>query len=440
MAVDWSQIFKNPENQAALIKSGFDLAGAAIAGKGAEKQAKYLDGVRRRDAATGRSNDLDDLELGSANSVFAGKQAQKDDADQTVLGAMGKTPLAFQQERASMHGLAEALKSGGPKNLSAHMAPFARGEEFWTEEKLKPFRPSAAAEQPYWDAVATASKGRFAGAGLEGAYGDEGAAADTAIGERTAASGQAFEADWAEHQQVLDDLIANARASNDLEKVAALEQIKSEEKQQSSGGGFWKKLAKIGIMAGAGIATAMTGGAAAPLIGAAAGFGSGAIDGGLKGGLMGAAMGGLSGGLGGGAAGAAKQGLSQAIKSTLSNPATLSRMAGTAIGGPAEMIGQMAAMIPGMDRSLAGPKAPLASRDLSGSGPVVPGALGSRALSAAVPQVEPPAAAQMPAVQRSAAALKKVLTSKTPVFSGEFPGAAKTIPRYSPGAWDMGGR
>lgn len=361
--VDWSQIFTRPENQAALIKSGLDLAGSAIAGKGNEKQAKWLEAQRQLESARGRSRDLEDIERQNANSLFAGRQAQQDAADETVLGAMGSSPLAFQQDRAKMHALAEVLKGGGPANLSAHMAAFAR-PGFWTEDKLAPLRPSAEAEQPYWDAVAQASKGRFKGANLGEIYGESGADVDADVAQTTLDSGQAFANDYAEHQAVLDELMAEARATNDQEKLAALKQIEAEEKRQSSGGGFWKKLAKIGIIAGAGIATALTGGAAAPLIGAAAGAGSGAIDGGLKGALLGGALGGVSGGFGMGAT-AAKQGLSDALKTTFSNPATLIKMGGAGVGGATEGLAQLASQIPGLNRPHAGPGAnPLPSRDL----------------------------------------------------------------------------
>lgn len=104
--------------------------------------------------------------------------------------------------------------------------------------------------------------------------------------------------------------------------------------QQKAQGSSWKKkLAKAAIMAGAITATAMTGGAAAPLIGMAAGAGEGAIDGGWKGALMGAGTGALTGGLGSGAASGVKMGLGQALKSTLTNPAVDSQLAGTIVGG-----------------------------------------------------------------------------------------------------------
>jgi hypothetical protein len=126
------------------------------------------------------------------------------------------------------------------------------------------------------------------------------------------------------------------------------------QKEEKKGGGWLKKLGKIGLIAGGAIATGLTGGAAAPLIAAAAGAGAGAIDGGWKGALLGAGTGALTGGLGGGAAAGAKMGLGQAAKSAFTNPNLLMRMGGTAMGGPVgsalNMAGQfgVGSRIPGM--------------------------------------------------------------------------------------------
>lgn len=67
------------------------------------------------------------------------------------------------------------------------------------------------------------------------------------------------------------------------------------------GSGFWHKFAKYAGIAGAGVATAMTGGAASPLLIAAIGAGSGAAagwgsGGGTKAALMGAGLGAIPGG------------------------------------------------------------------------------------------------------------------------------------------------
>lgn len=82
-------------------------------------------------------------------------------------------------------------------------------------------------------------------------------------------------------------------------------------------GGFWSKFGKIAGIAGAGLATAFTGGLASPALAAAIGAGSGAAIGGLSGGgwkgaLLGAAGGGLTGGLMSGAGGAAGAGVAKA--------------------------------------------------------------------------------------------------------------------------------
>lgn len=114
--------------------------------------------------------------------------------------------------------------------------------------------------------------------------------------------------------------------------------------QKNGGGGFWKTLGKIGLIAGGAIATGLTAGAASPALAAAIGAGtgaaSGAIDGGWKGALMGAGTGALTGGFGGGAGGAAASGVTRGtgeiIRDSLLNPQTLARMTGAGIGGPTE--------------------------------------------------------------------------------------------------------
>ena len=120
-----------------------------------------------------------------------------------------------------------------------------------------------------------------------------------------------------------------------------------------------KKIAKGAMLVGGGLATALTGGAASPLlmaaIGAGTGAGMGALDGGWKGALMGAGTGALTGGLAGGGAlggalggGAAKGGMSaisqaglglgkqtagNIAKSYLTNPQTLAGIGGQVVPG-----------------------------------------------------------------------------------------------------------
>jgi hypothetical protein len=118
---------------------------------------------------------------------------------------------------------------------------------------------------------------------------------------------------------------------------------------------LWKNISKAALIGGGALATALTGGAASPLlaaaIGAGTGAGVGAIDAGWKGALLGgatgAATGGLLGGAGGAAGGAAgstgastagtvaRQGLTQAAKTALSNPRLYAQMAGQIVPGPA---------------------------------------------------------------------------------------------------------
>lgn len=171
-------------------------------------------------------------------------------------------------------------------------------------------------------------------------YGEAGTDAARAVGQ----FGQARYADLVNRRDVEREAVMRALADD----------VKGEKKKKGSS--FWKKLAKVGLVAGAGVATAMTGGAAAPLIGAAAGAGSGALDGGWKGALMGAGLGAATGGLGGGAASGVKAGVGSALKSTLTNPQMLARMGGAAIGGPAgDIIQAGAGFLPGTRPVVAAP-------------------------------------------------------------------------------------
>jgi hypothetical protein len=119
-----------------------------------------------------------------------------------------------------------------------------------------------------------------------------------------------------------------------------LTEEQAKELEKKGGSGFWKKLAKVGIIAGGAalMATGVGGPAGAMLIGAATGAGSGAIDGGWRGALIGAGTGALTGGMGGGAAGAGAARLAgattgQLVRSAILNPQTLAQMAGAGIGG-----------------------------------------------------------------------------------------------------------
>jgi hypothetical protein len=334
MATNWGEVFRGPVG-AAAINSGTSLLGGAIAGKGMQKQSEaQIKENRRRDALT-RQNELFDTQLGQENKDFSARMADKRSLDSQTLGAMGNSPLQFQADRMRMNAIADALQGGGPANLSAHMAPFARGMD------MSKFRPSAEAELPYWNQVAQASGGRFGGANLGSLYGGTARkAADQTIGATTAGAGAEWQQDWDNHDAATQETLRQAGISNDAELKAAIQ-----EAQKQPGGSKWKILAKVGIIAGGAIATAMTGGIAAPImIGALSGAGTGALDGGLKGALTGAAMGGAMGGIGGiggaakSAAGAAKMGLGQATKQALSNPGTLLRMGGAATPGAAGAI------------------------------------------------------------------------------------------------------
>jgi hypothetical protein len=134
-----------------------------------------------------------------------------------------------------------------------------------------------------------------------------------------------------------------------------LTEEKAQEMERRGGGGFWRNLAKVGIIAGGAalMATGVGGPAGAMLIGAATGAGSGAIDGGWRGALIGAGMGAATGGLGGGAAGAgaaraAGATTGQLVRSAILNPQTIGQMTGAAIGGrTGALIGLGSGFLPG---------------------------------------------------------------------------------------------
>lgn len=113
---------------------------------------------------------------------------------------------------------------------------------------------------------------------------------------------------------------------------------------KKKGSSIWKKLGKVGLIAGGAAlaATGVGGPAGAALIGAGIGAGSGAIDGGWKGALMGAGMGAATGGLMGGGGGAvAGNTTPQVIKNALINPRTLGQMGSQFVPGTAGQIAQL---------------------------------------------------------------------------------------------------
>jgi hypothetical protein len=296
MSTDFGSVFggvKNAlgkdQNQAALLKSGFDLFGSILAGKGAEGQ--YREQANRSDARDlrDRSFGLDDRELNQQNANFGLRQAQQDGADQTVLNSMGRSPLEFAGERGRMSALADVLGRGSPANLGVHGGPFAGG---LSPETVAHYRPSAAKEEPYWNAVAQASKGRFQGPGLGASYGDEGAEADSRVGGVTAASGADFEKGWSDHLGAVQDLQSQAR-TNVTDREAAL-QTEAEKKKGGGFGGFLlNTVAPIGLgLATGGMAPLAQIALQAALGGAKGGLSGGGIKGALKGAAGGAAIGG----------------------------------------------------------------------------------------------------------------------------------------------------
>jgi hypothetical protein len=132
-------------------------------------------------------------------------------------------------------------------------------------------------------------------------------------------------------------------------------------KLSKDGSGFWHHLAKFGGIAGAGIATALSGGALSPLLAGAIGAGSGAAagwggGGGVKGALIGGALGGVGGGFGGhipglgmgGGASTPATGVGSVLKQTVLNPQFDAKIAGQVLPGRAGQVANAAgSFLPG---------------------------------------------------------------------------------------------
>jgi hypothetical protein len=179
------------------------------------------------------------------------------------------------------------------------------------------------------------------------------------------------------------ELMAQEAAAESGLRQSAITQLglteqQAQELEKKGGSGFWKKLAKVGIIAGGAalMATGVGGPAGAAIIGAGMGAGSGAIDGGWKGALIGAGTGALTGGLGGGAAGAgaaraAGATTGQIVKQAILNPQTIAQMAGAGIGGrTGAAIGLGSTFLPGANYSKIG----VPGAGFEGNTPMLPGA------------------------------------------------------------------
>lgn len=331
--LDWFQSLP-PAAQSALLGGGMNILGGALSGMG---QQGRDEASQANQLAIARMNNLAGL-YGADNQRYI--------AAQNAIGS----PLAIQRERAGMAMLGDMLGSGGSARASQqvfappHIAPFqgrvgggsgeggpnfSRAGQFLTNDAM------VNAEVPFWQNLSALNPDINPNLQNSG-YGGQNPATAYASGmiDQSRLGNMSKQAQ--ERQAIMGALGGGGMAGG--QPPEGYEYDKKTGQLKKKGGGFWKKLGKIGAIVGGGIATAMTGGAASPLLAAAIGAGSGAlaggIDGGWKGALTGGALGGLTGGIGAGSAGTvAKQGLGQAVKSTLTNPRLLTRAAGAGIGG-----------------------------------------------------------------------------------------------------------
>jgi hypothetical protein len=315
----FTDVFKNPDVQSSLVEGGLKMVGGAMAGQAAQKKTEWEAAEERKALARQRMFDAQRQATTQENTDFANRQSQGTQADETVLGAMGKSPLAFQRERMKMDAIANTLESGGPSNLSGHMPK-------WMKAQKVNFRPSAEAEAPYWAAVANAGRGRFQGANLGGVYGNAGRDVDTRMGGISQVAGDRDLNEWQAHQSKVDaqQKEAMAMATQDYNKESGLDANGRPIQQQKKKGGIWSKILK-----GAGIASAFIPGvnAFSPLIMAGTNALAHKLDGGSWGGAlgqagMGLALGQVTGALGGRLPGAATGGTPPIMNLAAQAPST----------------------------------------------------------------------------------------------------------------------
>lgn len=258
---------------------------------------------------------------------------------QQATSAASANPLGAYQQFAQKQALAKALLGGarnvsftpGDSGIAQAMGSFAGGMRL-PEEGLDP----KMLERLYGDAATQSS---IAQRQKEiGQINPNQPVYDLAnlFGASANGSQNAFTTDV----QTANKTEADKQLDQSAQQRALVQQAMAEDAQTGKPGGssIWKKIGKIGAIAGAGIATAMTGGAASPLLMAAIGAGTGAATGALSGGgwkgaLLGAGLGAATGGIGGGSGGTvAKQALGQALKTTgtsmAKNPTTYTTLLG----------------------------------------------------------------------------------------------------------------
>jgi len=325
----WTRM--DPALQTAIIQGGSGILGGILAGMGQQGRDQALIEANREDR---RSQDLLTM------------RGQDMDASARAAQLIGGSPLAFANQRQAM-ALKHALLGGNYQGGGVSAPGFLKG--YTGKVSMPKFGPDvlrfsspeamANAEVPYWQAIAALNPDINPNLRAAG-YGNT-PGAEYASGMIDQSRLQNAVRQQLERQMLMGVIMGGGPGGPGYAAPDGYEWKYNNGRWElkKKGGGFWSKLGKgLGIIGG-GIATALTGGAASPLLAAAIGAGSGALSGALggggwKGALLGAGLGGVTGGLGAGSGGAAGMGFGQAVKSAFTNPRLLTQAAGAAVGGP----------------------------------------------------------------------------------------------------------
>lgn len=288
----------SPEAQGAIVGGATNIIGSLMQAYGQGKISKeQLEqelvklrvGVHQQDA----QNTL---------SYAQGREQQNRLGFGQVLGALGPHDLA--QGRQSM-ALQRALMFGGPGGAPQQMRGPGVGSAYQANlpnvSGAAPFYSDSAilaSEEPFWNAMAGSTRGAIRPGPLqEAGFGAE--AAKTA-GDRMGAF-----ADMTQAEDESNDLATRERLDADTDKSLAALNLALDQPQKKSGGGFWSKLGKGALAAGAVGAGLFTGGASLTALPAILAMGTAGVSGAFGGGnpALNAALGfggAYSGALGGG--------------------------------------------------------------------------------------------------------------------------------------------
>lgn len=286
MAINWN----DPLVQSTLIRGGLEIGGGIASGIGQGKaHDANLQAQRGQDQVAAMLAML--RERGDQADTAATNQRLGYQASGALIG----NPLDIQGSRQDM-ALRRALlfdgPGGGPQYVTPGPSSTVGGymaQNLPRYDSAKPFftdTAMAGSEKPFWDTVGGLTNGsvgpNLQSSGYQGVGDVQGAISGGNAAKATAAN-----------------LDAQNRMAQTNQTEAAIQQAlgggpngSAKSSQKKEGGGFWKKLANIGLLAAPIVAAPFTGGTSLALIGAGAGAAQGALNGGgAKGALIGGAMG-----------------------------------------------------------------------------------------------------------------------------------------------------